>query len=91
MTRDGYKLKRLSEAGSRSGADGYNSTDADGMNGAFLLFRNGRRLACICSDQEGWEHVSVTDQTHQAISRNAADVGGHVLYQSGVLGRRRNA
>jgi hypothetical protein len=63
MTRDPYKLKRLNEVRIRSGVEGYNSSDEDGMNGAFLLIRDGKRLACISSDQEGWEHVSVTDQT----------------------------
>ena len=63
MTRDPYKLKRLSDCRIRSGAEGWNSTDTARMNGAFILIRNGKRLACIVSDQEGWEHVSVTDQT----------------------------
>jgi hypothetical protein len=63
MTRDPYKLKRLSEVRVRSGFKGFESTDEDGMNGCFMLIRAGKRLACIVSDQEGWEHVSVTDQS----------------------------
>jgi hypothetical protein len=63
MTKDQWKIKRLNEARITSGARQWNSTPADGFNGAFLLVRDGRRLCCISSDQEGWEHVSVTDQT----------------------------
>jgi len=64
MTSDPYKLKRLNAVQVRAGFnDTYNSTDEDGMNGCFLLIRNGRRLACIASDGDEWEHVSVTDQS----------------------------
>jgi hypothetical protein len=63
MTRDPYKLKRLNESRVKAGMGGWNSTEADGLNGAFLLIRAGRRLGCIASDGSGWEHVSVTDQT----------------------------
>lgn len=63
MTSDPYKLKRLKDARVRSGFQGFNSSDEDGMNGCFMLVRAGRRLACIASDQEGWEHVSVSDRT----------------------------
>lgn len=39
----------------------YRSTTADGNNGAFWLEspEPGWRLAILCSDGEGWEHVSV--------------------------------
>jgi len=63
MTRDPYKIKRLNQSRIRSGAEGYNSTAQDGFNGAFILQRAGKRLGCIASDELGWEHVSVTDQT----------------------------
>lgn len=37
------------------------TTDADGNNGAFAVpLPNGRRIFCIASDGEGWEHVSVS-------------------------------
>jgi hypothetical protein len=58
MTRDKHKIAFLSQC---------RITEADGMNGVFLIpFDNGKstsRLGCIASDQLGWEHVSVTDQT----------------------------
>lgn len=40
---------------------GYASTSADGNNGAFRIDspEPGWKLAFICSDGEGWEHVSV--------------------------------
>lgn len=63
MTKDQWKIKRLNQARVVSGAKQWNSVSSDGFNGMFLLIRNGRRLACIASDQDGWEHVSVTDQT----------------------------
>lgn len=69
MTADPHKLELLSQCRVRSGPpEHWLSTDADGMNGMFIIpFTDGRghvsRLGCIASDQEGWEHVSVTDQT----------------------------
>jgi hypothetical protein len=39
MTRDPYKIKRLNQSRIRSGAEGYNSTEQDGFNGAFILQR----------------------------------------------------
>jgi hypothetical protein len=67
MTTDPHKIAFLNQCRVRSGIEGYNSTEADGMNGAFIIpfqaLKVTRRLACIASDQEGWEHVSVTDQT----------------------------
>jgi hypothetical protein len=63
MTRDDYKIRRLNEWRVIDGAGAWNSSELDGFNGAFILHRSGRRLLCIASDQGGWEHVSVTDQT----------------------------
>lgn len=63
MTKDEYKLKRIFDARIVRGAGSLDSTDADGMNGAFVLIRAGKMLMCISSDEGGWEHVSVTDQT----------------------------
>lgn len=36
------------------------STADYGRNGCFVLKRDGATMFCICSDQEGWEHVSVS-------------------------------
>ncbi len=67
MTKDPHKIAFLNSCRVRSGIEGYNSTEADGMNGAFIIpFHNSKtidRLGVIASDQEGWEHVSVTRQT----------------------------
>ena len=63
MTKDPFKLQKIEEARITSGAGSYNSSREDGMNGAFLFIHGSKRLACIASDQGGWEHVSVTDQT----------------------------
>lgn len=43
-----------------SGAGLYNSTAADGNNGAFFIKCKGVKLRVIASDGEGWEHVSVS-------------------------------
>ncbi len=41
----------------------FGSDASYGNNGAFDLFlKSGRRVYAICSDGEGWEHVSVTLQ-----------------------------
>jgi hypothetical protein len=68
MTRDKHKIEFLNECRVRNGfAAQWVSTDDDGMNGAFIIpFHDGPkiyRLGCIASDQQGWEHVSVTDQS----------------------------
>ena len=36
------------------------STPADGFNGFFRFTVDGRRVKCIVSDGEGWQHVSVS-------------------------------
>jgi hypothetical protein len=67
-TRDPHKIEFLNKCRIREGIDArLLSLDAHGMNGAFLIScyegKDVRQLSCIASDQEGWEHVSVTDQT----------------------------
>jgi hypothetical protein len=74
MTRDKHKIEFLSQCRIRGGIDSqWCSSDADGMNGAFVIpFGDGKRicrLGCIASDQLGWEHVSVTDQTTKRSQR----------------------
>jgi hypothetical protein len=67
VTRDKHKIDFLNRCRVRARITEYGSTDADGMNGAFIIpFHDERKsyqLGCIASDQLGWEHVSVTDQT----------------------------
>jgi hypothetical protein len=67
MTRDSHKIDFLNRCRVTEGAGDWNSNPSDGMNGTFIIpFVEGARtyrLACIASDQGGWEHVSVTDQT----------------------------
>lgn len=74
MTTDPHKIKLLNQCRVTRGApEQWLSTDADGMNGMFVLpFTAERgsvhRLGCIASNQGGWEHVSVTDQTSRKSS-----------------------
>lgn len=52
-----YRLRNLPQAPQ------YNSTDADGHNGAFFIpgySRRMRDLYVLASDGSGWEHVSVS-------------------------------
>jgi len=68
MTKNEHKIAFLNKCRIRSGIDPrWLSSNSDGLNGVFLIpFEQGKeskRLGCIASDQEGWEHVSVTDQT----------------------------
>jgi hypothetical protein len=69
MTTDLYKIAFLNKCRVRD-VKNWESDERDGMNGMFLIpFTDERgkiyQLGCIASDQEGWEHVSVTDQTHR--------------------------
>lgn len=68
MTTDRHKIAFLNKCRIKEGLDpAWTSTDADGMNGSFLIsFHHGKSvewLGAIASDEEGWEHVSVTNQT----------------------------
>jgi hypothetical protein len=38
----------------------YWSTESAGWNGMFVFFTCGHRVRCVCSDGEGWKHVSVS-------------------------------
>jgi hypothetical protein len=67
MTTDIHKIAFLNKCRRRD-VKNYESDERDGMNGMFLIpftddFGKSHQLGCIASDQEGWEHVSVTDQT----------------------------
>lgn len=44
----------------RVGEGMFRTTAEDGFNGAFFLRLNGMEVKIIASDQEGWQHVSVT-------------------------------
>lgn len=43
-----------------SALDQYVSDDSFGFNGMFRFRLDGRFIHCICSDGEGWQHVSVS-------------------------------
>jgi hypothetical protein len=69
MTKDPHKIDMLNKCRLKDGLGQWSSSDSYGFNGAFLISftdQKGKlhRLGCIASDQEGWEHVSVTNQTH---------------------------
>ena len=38
----------------------WGTTPEDGFNGAFAIVINGMKVKIIASDQEGWQHVSVS-------------------------------
>lgn len=38
----------------------YHTTSADGFNGMFRFWMDGKCYRCIASDGEGWKHVSVS-------------------------------
>lgn len=69
MTKNKHKLVLLNTCRVKDiGDPQWQSDCGDGMNGAFLLpftdkKAKSHRLFIIASDGEGWEHVSVTDQT----------------------------
>jgi hypothetical protein len=61
MTSDPHKIAFLNKCRIRNAV--WKSDDSDGMNGTFIIPYLQFKLGCIASDQCGWEHVSVTDQT----------------------------
>jgi hypothetical protein len=70
MTTDPHKIKYLNMCRVRDCPPQWRSTDSDGMNGLFVISFSAERgsiymLKCLASDQAGWEHVSVTDQTNR--------------------------
>jgi hypothetical protein len=55
------KLERVNKWRWKDAPEGWHSADSDGWNGIFIVPVEGEMWKVICSDKEGWKHVSISN------------------------------